>query len=453
MNKSLHHRLRLLLISAAALAVWILVPGSTWDRAAFVISANSFTNPPLCVSGNGTHSEPWKLRTFSSKSKLDRCNAPVVVVLEDDLEGFFQSSPPAPIDLAVIFTNFRRLGAKKAATAAVLAWESPDPIGLAALEKSLAHFDSLVVAAPLSRGTIAATIPPAFRRASIPLNAISGNTSLLPVVNRIPIPGVILGGENSQAGFSVLEAEAGGGLPPLLARWDDRVVFTFPLLTVLQRLNLPINGVEIRLGEYLKLSADGPILPIDDYGRLVTQLKPISGFAVISAESLIDGGDELFPQQAPDQFILHDDRSAAEPATQAFSQNLPIVIAAIDSHGGLEKVSEYRRLAPVCEIEFLAVFVIALALLCRAANFTRWLGFLVLVSVCVSVQWIALGMASVWLPGLAVLAAILTALVASRLFREMAPTPVPTIKILPRPKSTSPPRRSRAPSKQTPPEK
>ena len=423
----------MLLISAAALAVWRVAPATSWDRAAFETVASSFVNPPLFVTGQGTAAEPWKLRAFSSESKLDPRNAPVIVALEDDTEGFFQSSPPAPIDLAVIFTNFQRLGAKKAATAAVLAWESPDAIGLAALEKSLGGFDSLVLAAPLSRGAIAAAMPPAFRRASISLAAIRGDGSSLPVVNRIPIPGVILGGENARAGFSVLEAEASGGFTPLLARWEDRVVFAFPLLTVLQRLNLPTDGVEIRLGEYLKLSADGPIIPIDDSGRLATPLKPIRGFAEISAEALIDGGDDLFPKQAPDPVILRDDRSAAEPATRAFSQNLSAVIAAIASDEGLGEVRESRRLGEVWEIVFLAVFVIILTLLCGAADFTRRLGFLLLAGVSVAAQWIALGMAWVWLPGLTVLAAILVALVASQLIRERTLKPVPEMEFLPKP--------------------
>jgi hypothetical protein len=145
---------------------------------------------------------------------------------------------------------------------------------------------------------------------------------------------------------------------------------------------------------------------------------------------LIDGGDELFPKQAPDPVILRDDRSAAEPATRAFSRNLSGVIAAIASDEGLAEVREYPRLAPVWELEFLAVFVVVLTLLCRAADFTRRLGFLVVAGVCLSVQWAALGMASVWLPGMAVLAAILAALVATRVIREMAPKPVPEIKIL-----------------------
>ncbi len=418
MTSSFHRRLRALLISAAALAVWVVVPGTGVDRAAFTTVAGSFVNPPLFVTGQGTRADPWKLRAFSTDSKLDRRNAPVIVALEDDPGGFFQSSPPAPIDLAVIFTNFYRLGAKKAASAAVLAWETPDPVGLAALEKSLSRFDSLVMAAPLSRGAVASSMPPAFRRASIPLAAVQGNTSSLAVVNRVPISGVILGGEDALAGFSVLEAEAGDGGSPLLARWEDRVVLGFPLLAVLQRLDLPTAGVEVRLGQYLKLSTNGPIVPIDDCGRLTTPLKPISGYAEISAETLVDGDDDLFPKQAPDPVILRDDRSAAEPATRTFSQNLSGLIAAIASNEGLAEVREYPRLAPVWEIEFMAVFVVVLTLLCGAADFTRRLGFLVVAGVCLTAQWAALGMASVWLPGLAVLAAILAALVASRLIRE-----------------------------------
>ena len=223
------------------------------------------------------------------------------------------------------------------------------------------------------------------------------------------------------------------------------MVLGFPLLTVLQRLDLPTDGVEVRLGEYLKLSPAGPTVPIDDYGRLAVPLKPIRGLAEISAEASIDGGDDLFPKQAPDPVILRDDRSAAEPATRTFSQNLSATIAAIASDEGLAEVREYPRLAPVWEIEFLAVFVVVLTLLCGAADFTRRLGFLVVAGVCLSAQWIALGMASVWLPGLAVLAAILTALAATRVIREMAPKPVP--------EPAPPARKPRAPSKQAPPEK
>ncbi len=282
MTGQFQRRLVTLLVSVAAgLGVWKWVPGTELDRGAFTTVARSFSNGTLFVSGKGSHEDPWKLRTFSSNMGADKREAPVVVSLGDDLEGFFQSRPPAPIDLAVIFSNFQRLGAKKAASAAVLAWEKPDPIGLAALENALDGFDSLVMATPLSRGAVAEIIPPAYRRASVPVGKIRGDVSALPVVNRLPIEGVILGKDETLAGFSTLESEPEGRYFPLMARWEDRVVFSFSLLAVLQRLDLPVAGVDVRLGEFLKLGPEGPIVPIDGFGRLDMPLRTISPFVEI----------------------------------------------------------------------------------------------------------------------------------------------------------------------------
>ena len=162
---------------ATAFLAWMWLPGTAIDRVAFTAVARGFANPPFFIAGNGSHASPWKLRTFAAKNLTDKRQAPVIVSLGDDPDGFFQSSPPSPIDLAVILSNFQRLGAHQAATAVVLAWESPDPIGLAALDKALSRFDSLVMAAPLARGAVPEQIPPAFRKASVPLETLRGDPS------------------------------------------------------------------------------------------------------------------------------------------------------------------------------------------------------------------------------------------------------------------------------------
>lgn len=433
MSDKFQLRLWVLLVSAVvALGFWKWIPGTSVDRVLFSTVASGSSNGALFISGEGSHPDPWKLRAFSAVMKADHREAPVIVSLGDDLQGFFQTSPPAPIDLAVILTNFQRLGAKKAATAAVFAWEKPDPIGLAAFEKSLAGFESLVMAVPLSRGVVPTPMPPALRRTSIPAEKVHGDVSKLPVVNRIPIPGVILGaGDTVIAGFSVLEPEPSARLVPLLARWEDRLVFSFPLLTVLQRLDLPLAGVEVRLGEYLKLGPAGPLVPVDAFGRLAMSLKPISGYAELSAEALIDGGDELFPKQAPDPVILRDDQTAAEPATREFSRNLSATIALIAANGGLTDAVEYPRLSESWEIALLALAVLVMTALCGASRFVRCLGALVLAGIFVAGQWIAFGTASVWLPGMSVLALIgsaaLVVLLRGKIFRKPAPAPAPVM--------------------------
>ncbi|MEO5713127.1 MAG: hypothetical protein ABIT37_06530, partial [Luteolibacter sp.] len=425
-------RFWVLLISAVVAAgCWKFLPGSSPDRALFSTVGGSFANPPLFVSGDGTHASPWKLNTMTAVPKPDTREAPVVVSLGDDIGNFFQSSPPAPIDMAVIFSNFHRLGARKAATAAVLAWETPDPIGLVALDKALGKFDSLVMAAPLSRGAVSSAMPGVFRRASLPLTKVHGDTSALPAVNRIPLTGVIFGGEKAVAGFSTLESEASVEFPPLIARWEDRVVFAFPLLTVLQRNNFPLDGVEIRLGEYIKLSPSGPVVPLDDFGRLAMPVKPMAAYKEISAEALIDGGDGLFPKTAPDPVILRDDQSAAEPATRAFSKKLSAMVAAIASNEGFASITAYPRLPAGFETGILAFIVIALTVLCGLPVFSRNVTFSALAGVVLSAQWLGAGMASAWLPLLPSLAAIAAAALVSQLMGESSPAPAAEVIELP----------------------
>jgi hypothetical protein len=162
-----HRRVGVLFATAAAaLGVWKWVPGTEADRAVFETVASGLVNGPLFVSGDGSAASPWGLRAFVAEVKQDKKEAPVVVSLGDDPDGVFKSSPAAPIDMAVIFSNFQRLGATKAATAAVLAWEAPDAAELASLELVLDRFDALAMAAPLSRGPVPSPMPPAFRRAS-----------------------------------------------------------------------------------------------------------------------------------------------------------------------------------------------------------------------------------------------------------------------------------------------
>lgn len=406
MNGNFQRRLGTFIVAAGvALGVWKSVPGTEADRLAFVAVASGSANGPLFLSGDGSRAQPWALRTFSSTPRTDKRQAPVIVSIGDDPDRVFQSSPPSPIDLAVVFSNFHRLGARKAASAAVLAWEKPDPIGLAALEKSLDQFDSLVLCAPLSRGVVTTPMPPSFRRTSLPMTAIHGDASVLPLVNRLPVPGILLTGDETIAGFSVLESEPESEKIPLMARWEDRVVFAFPLVTLLQRMDLPLEGVEVRLGEYLKLGPAGPLVPVDRFGRLTDTPKLVSPYETIPAEELIDGGDELFPKQAPDPVIVRDDQSAADPGTRAFSEQLSSVIAGIASNGGLSDPREFVRLPENGEAAMLAAVVVALALFGGASRFVRHMSTLAMLGIALGAQWLAFSVGSIWLPGIAILAA------------------------------------------------
>ncbi|HVJ46931.1 MAG TPA: hypothetical protein VM511_11130, partial [Luteolibacter sp.] len=235
--------------AAAAWCAWHFIPGTPADRGLARLVSLTIAKPPIALSGNGSHQSPWILLPTSS-TKADVPHPPPVVSLGDDPEGIFQSSPPSPLDLAIVLKNMRRLGAANAGISAVLAWEEPDVIALSALDSALGAFGKVATAAPLSRGPTSMPLPPSFRRASLPFDRNQENVSELPVVNRIPLPGIILGQDNALSGFTLLENETEG--TPLAARWDDRIVFAFPVIAAIVQQGISIDEIELVPGSHLK---------------------------------------------------------------------------------------------------------------------------------------------------------------------------------------------------------
>ncbi|MFT4177002.1 MAG: hypothetical protein QM627_10140 [Luteolibacter sp.] len=429
MSRSFHRRFWVLLAAGwVSYAVWKDVPGTPPDRGLFQLVAGSFANPPLLISGKGTHESPWQLRTVATETKSDPKQAPVVISLGNDPEGIFQSSPPSPADLGVLFANLRRLGAENAASAAVLSWETPDAMSLAALDLTMSRFESVLTTSPLSRGSVPSQMPASYRRASLPLSGVQGNAENLPLVNRVPIPNVIFGGDNALSGFNVLESEPESSAPYLVARWEDRVVFSFPLLVVMQRHRLPVEGIVVKPGEAIWLSAEGPVVPIDEFGRLSAKVRPVEERQVIPAEALIDAREGIFPIPTPGPVILRDDQSAAEPSTQAFSRNLIPVISSIASDAGMSGQEMYRRLSANVELGLLGGVCAVLSLIAGAVGYRRGIGFFVIVGVACSAQWIAAGMANLWLPMWPVVAATAISFVLAGLISWL---PVPRKKKAP----------------------
>jgi hypothetical protein len=238
---------------------------------------------------------------------------------------------------------------------------------------------------------------------------LHGDLTLLPVVNRIPLPGVILGGGNTVAGFQSLESEQTAKFPPLLARWEDRVVFAFPLLAVMHQLGHPLDEMEIRLGEFMKLSPQGPTVPIDRYGRLAIPLTATSPRAEVPAEALIDGDESLFPKSPAGPIILRDDSSASEPATRRFSKSLPAMISAIGSDAGITSARAYHRPGLGWEVGWILAAALSPFMLGGLSSFPKNIAYLLLVGATLVAQVIAAGSAWIWLPGIPVLVALIMA--------------------------------------------
>ncbi|BCU75969.1 hypothetical protein [Luteolibacter sp. LG18] len=425
MAKLFQRRVRVLLAaSLAGFGLWKLAPATPAlgevDRLAFRSVAGAFANPPFFISGDGTHEHPWGLRTLAAPDPKAKKPLPAVVAIGDDKDEVFQSSPPSPVDYAVILRNLDRLGVRHLAIGAVISWESADPYAKEAFSSRLKAFESVVAVTPLSRASTEDRMPAEIVRSSLPVEQVHGDVGELPVVNHLPVPHTVFGDARTLVGFSELESEKPSERRPLVARWGDRVVFAFPVMAVLAEKGLPVDGIDLRPGSYLKLGPEGPVVPIDASGRMadataaeVPPAEPVE--SLLDAESLPSDGSVL----------LRDDRTAADRSTVRFSSSVAHAIAAIRSDAGLSAPKEFRRQPweiEACLIGQLVVFLVASA---TRGTFRLKLWFGIFFGAVVAAQLIAMAFAC-WLPGLPLLAALLGGLLGAWPFggKSVLPAPV-----------------------------
>lgn len=401
--------LKPILCALAALLAWTALPGTFIDRGLFSLTARTFAGAAFFTSGNGNPESPHTLRTLKQQATPPADPLPDIAIT-DDPDRVFQTSPPSPVDYAIILKNLRRLGRDSVAIGMPLVWPEPDVISLMALDQQLDALPSLVTAAPLSRGPVPSPIPPAFRRASLAVSKIHGNARDLPLVNRVSIPDVVLGNTTSLAGFNALESEPDGGLPHLLARWDDRVIFSFPLLAAIVDQKVAPETVEIRLGNYISFGKDGPFIPIDEFGRLAFKPPSSDGSASIPAESLIDAPDNLLADRRTGTVLIRNGMSATDEASLRFSDTLVPTVSLLADAAGTSASRAFNRIPWLAELLLIASLI---SLIHGLGNFPKTCGrraLMVLAGVFVILHFILIPSTGTWLPTLPALAAIVTAI-------------------------------------------
>jgi len=393
---------------AVAVMLVVLFYGKNYERATLSYFLRGIVPTPYILqSGAEESGVAWRVRAVSNTTGQRELATPGVVLLEDDTEGLFQASPHAPIDLALITRNMGRMGAGTLAIGAVMAWDAPDEMGLTALERALEGFESVVTTAPLARGATAESIPPAFRRASVSLDAIKGDASALPVVNRQVLPGVMLGGANAIAGFTFLEGNDGADQPYLMACWEDRVVFSFPFLAAMRHAGLPLDSLQIQPGSHIRVGDGGWIIPIDETGRLKVGVPRTHEWRETRAEWLLDAEPELWPEDPrPNIWLVRDDRSAREAIFRQHSLQLVPLVKAISSGAALTEPKELYGVPRAHGWALLGAVVILLGTLCRFGGVVMQIGLVLTLFGLVALQWTALSVASLWMPAMpAILAA------------------------------------------------
>lgn len=307
----------------------------------------------IILDGNGSQKSPWTRR----KSVPPPVQTPPRVLnIDDDPEGYFSTSPLAPIDHSLIFAGLSEAGHKVLGVGHLMAWDDPEPLAMEALRKQLDRFDAAVLALPLARGANPEPVATPFLRWSVPESEVQGKVSALPQVNRIAVPNAEQGGAKSLAGFSLLENESdpGADKQPLLARWDDRIVFAFPLAVEIAAEGLTPADVMIEVGKEIRLGPAGQVIGIDEFGRgtVVPGVEAIE----IPAKRMVSEGPES-PKSKP--LLTRDIRADLSDADKAWSDQLPGRIQALRAAPRYQPAAILPR--PDALLELLLVSLLALA--------------------------------------------------------------------------------------------
>ena len=222
----------------------------------------------------------------------------VVCEIDDDPEQVNAFGIYHPADLAITLHNLKEQGVKRVFLSTHLHWPEHEPEENSTLATAMRGFESVVVTAPLRRTLSSEPLPPAFMLASIPASEVVGGSEFFPIVNSLSIPPYIDFPQNTYAGFNVLESEKPSESLPMLARWNDRIVFSSVLLGLMQNSKITPDQLLVQAGEYIRIGNSGNIIPIDLFGHFHPDLSfaakspPRTITSALSAEASIIGATQ-----------------------------------------------------------------------------------------------------------------------------------------------------------------
>lgn len=398
--------------AAVALAAWWTFPAAGIDRTLFYLTTKPIAKSGSFTSGRGTEDKPFTLHSLRDNPPDISESLPLDIVFSDESATYFESSPPSATDMAGILKSLRKLGRESVAIGIPMVWADPNVLYLTALDQQLDSFSTAITSAPLSRRPEASALPSAFRRASIPLSGIKGNSQLLPIVNYVPIPDVVLGNKNSLAGFTTLESESATDHPYLLARWDDRAVLSFHLLAALDHFHVAPSEISVHLGKWISLSPDGPFIAIDEFGRL--RVRPPSYFSSlyppVPAENLILAPDDFLAESHSGTTLIRSSISTTDPTAAAYSESLVASIAILSYPEGTIYSRRFPRLPWYADLLLIASL---LSLLYGFGNYPFLSGklpLIILAGILFVLHFILVDATSTWLPTFPLIACTLAAI-------------------------------------------
>ena len=265
-------------------------------------------------------------------------------LIDQDSIDILGDSPLTAANWTFLTNSIHEAGGKHLIIAQTISWEKPDELALRALEHELTQLESYVVAINLERGAIPQKFPPYLQDSVIP--SPEGAIDEIPEINQInPHPSI----GAPVYGFAYLEQasrskEEGLLKLPMLARWEDKLLPSLELASLIAAKKITPNEVIYQPGLFIQLG--DLIIPIDLAGHTTVPLQ--EKLKSPSASEILESPEET------SEWV-----SLASPESSPHLLQLPYTFDYLKSRR-IDGTNWYGRLPFWKEAAFLVIFVLIL---------------------------------------------------------------------------------------------
>ncbi|MDQ8189080.1 hypothetical protein [Roseibacillus persicicus] len=325
----------------------------------------------------------WSLRSLEREETGIQNWSFVEVPLEPEL---FDGHQPKPSEYAILLAKMYQSGARELAFSQPLNWEEAPELELLALDSALRPFSEVLLPLDLSEVPQPEASPAWLTESLVGRTGLIGDASSLPLMNQVMVPPSVSGRSGVEFAFPDfggrdLQFRAPGRLP-VLARWGEDFLLSWPLSLAMRMEGVTPEELIIAPGRSLRLGPDGPVIPLDDFGRAkIDEVEPpLEELPTLSAKSFFPLGEVDLPELSNGAVLIgQTDLRMAEK-----SQRLVAEARHLLQFPRPGKAESFRRLSLgwevflYCEIVLVAIFalylrpfpqLIALAVLCGGLFF------------------------------------------------------------------------------------
>lgn len=282
----------------------------------------------------------------------DRASKFKMISITDDPDQVYESTPPSPLDYAVILHTLHERGVENIVLTTQMSWDGDLGITATALSNKLAEFEYAAIPLPLTRGATAQELPDILRQSIIPFTNIRGDQRHLPIVNQVALPSIISDSGKTRAGFSKIEnlPENGYSIPMICLWQEEGILPSIELLTLMAAHKVSPDEVIIRCGEHIRLGLEGPVIQISKFGEVTLPADNggLESIPTTKADALITRADSEKKNTTTDPhvYLIHGVGEKTKTTNALPSERLHAILHWAKSLPAPEpgKSVEYRRL-------------------------------------------------------------------------------------------------------------